>query len=162
MIVAWPGRGPRDARVSVLRSVAANHRFTGGEAEAVPAPALGLTNGLVADVTRDVAIPCVHRENDLSDFEREPLMPKLVSTEGPALAVADVNGDGLDDMFFGGAKGQPGKLLIQQRNGSFTSVSEKEFAKDSLLRTSARCSSTQTETAIPTSMSSAVETNTAR
>ncbi len=132
MIVAWPGRGPRDARVSVLRSVAANHRITVREAEAVPAPAPGLTHRLVADVTRDVAIPFVHRENEFSDFEREPLMPKLVSTEGPALAVADVNGDGLDDMFFGGAKGQPGKLLIQQRNGSFTSVSEKEFAKDSL------------------------------
>src|SRR5258707_920231 len=64
MIVAWPGRGPRDARVSVLRSVAANHRITVREAEAVPAPAPGLTHRLVADVTRDVAIPFVHRENE--------------------------------------------------------------------------------------------------
>lgn len=133
MIVAWPGRGPRDARVSALRNVKANQRITVREAQAVPAPARDVApHRLLADVTRDAAIPFVHHENEFSDFDREPLMPKLVSTEGPALAVADVNGDGLDDMFIGGAKGQPGKLLIQQRNGSFVSVSEKEFAKDSL------------------------------
>jgi hypothetical protein len=60
------------------------------------------------------------------------LMPKLVSTEGPFMAVADVNGDGLDDIFIGGAKNQPGKLLIQQRDGRFVSSSDKEFEKDAI------------------------------
>jgi len=44
--------------------------------------------------------------------------------------VADVNGDGLDDMFIGGAKGQAGKLLIQQRDGRFVSTNEKLFEQD--------------------------------
>src|SRR3989442_12700404 len=48
------------------------------------------------------------------------------------LAVADVNGDGLDDMFIGGAKGQAGKLLIQQPNGRFASTNEKLFEQDRL------------------------------
>ena len=66
------------------------------------------------------------------DFDREPLIPKLLSTEGPMLAVADVNGDGLDDMFIGGAKGQAGKLLIQQPDGRFVSTNEKLFEQDRL------------------------------
>jgi len=72
----------------------------------------------------------VHRENEFVDFDREPLIPKLLSTEGPMMAVADVNGDGLDDMFIGGAKGQAGRLLIQQPDGRFVSTNEKLFDAD--------------------------------
>ena len=72
----------------------------------------------------------MHRENEFVDFDREPLIPKLLSTEGPMLAVADVNGDGLDDMFIGGAKGQAGKLLIQQPDGRFVSTNERLFDAD--------------------------------
>src|SRR6202022_2860130 len=98
LIVAWPGRGPRDARVSVLRSIKANQRVTMREAQAVPTPAPTVTaHPLFADVTRDVAIPFAHHENEFSDFDREPLMPNLVSTEAPARAVAGVNADGLGD-----------------------------------------------------------------
>jgi len=46
--------------------------------------------------------------------------------------VADVTGDGLDDMFIGGAKGQAGKLLIQQPDGRFVSTNEKLFEQDRL------------------------------
>ncbi len=41
-----------------------------------------------------------------SEFDREPLMPHKMSTEGPALAVADVTGDGLEDVFIGSSKGK--------------------------------------------------------
>jgi len=82
------------------------------------------------DVTDRVAFPFVHRENEFVDFDRERLIPKLVSTEGPFLAVADVNGDGLDDVFIGGAKDQPGKLLLQQPDGRFASSNEGLFEQD--------------------------------
>ena len=77
-------------------------------------------------MTDQTRLAFVHHENAFVDFDREPLMPKLVSTEGPFMAVADVNGDGLDDIFIGGAKNQAGKLLIQQRDGAFISSSEKD------------------------------------
>ncbi|GAB5528678.1 MAG: VCBS repeat-containing protein [Roseivirga sp.] len=60
-----------------------------------------------------------HKENNYKDYNQEYLIPRKFSTEGPALAVADVNGDGLDDMYLGGAKEQPGALWLQQANGSF-------------------------------------------
>ena len=84
------------------------------------------------DVTAHVTIDYRHREDSFLDFNREPLMTQLLSTEGPALAVGDVNGDGLDDLYAGGAKWQPGKLFLQQRDGSFRPTSEHVFAADSV------------------------------
>jgi len=57
----------------------------------------------------------------------------MLSTEGPRVSTGDVNGDGLEDLFIGGARGQSGSLLIQQRNGSFVSSNKKLFeeAKES-------------------------------
>ena len=73
----------------------------------------------------------MHHENDFVDFDRERLMPKMLSTEGPLMAVADVNGDGLDDVFIGGAKGQASALLIQRQDGSFARSNEQLLAQDS-------------------------------
>jgi hypothetical protein len=84
------------------------------------------------DITQTTTFPFVHKENDFVDFDRERLMPKMLSTEGPSMAVADVNGDGLDDIFIGGARDQPSVLLIQQQNGSFVRSNEKLFAEDSV------------------------------
>jgi len=67
-----------------------------------------------------------HKENDYKDFDDQRLIPKMLSTEGPKLAVADVNGDGLEDFFMGGATGDTAKLFMQQPNGTF--VQKREFA----------------------------------
>ncbi|MEO1451760.1 MAG: VCBS repeat-containing protein, partial [Bacteroidota bacterium] len=61
----------------------------------------------------------LHQEDDFSDFSREPLMPHMLSREGPKPAVGDVNGDGWDDMYMPGAAGQPGQLFLQNRNREF-------------------------------------------
>jgi enediyne biosynthesis protein E4 len=60
-----------------------------------------------------------HQENEFDDFISEPLLIQKFSTEGPAVAVGDINNDGLDDVFIGGAKGRGGKLFIQKLDGSF-------------------------------------------
>src|SRR2546425_12851109 len=129
--VEWPDR---EGRVTVLTHVATNQRLSIRQAEAVAprAPRPQPLTPLLTDVTEAIALPYAHRQNEFVDFDREPLIPKLLPTEGPMLAVADVNGDGLDDMFIGGAKGQAGKLLIQQPNGRFASTNEKLFEQDRL------------------------------
>jgi len=58
-----------------------------------------------------------HTENDHIDFYYERGIPEILSREGPKATVADINGDGLDDVFIGGASGQEGKVYIQTANG---------------------------------------------
>ncbi len=128
--VEWPDRA---GRVSLLTHVSANQRMTIRDSEAgvpPPTPRPRPRIPILTDVTDSIRLPYIHHENDFVDFDREPLIPKLVSTEGPFAAVADVNGDGLDDIFIGAAKGQPGKLLIQQPDGRFVSTNERLFEAD--------------------------------
>jgi hypothetical protein len=73
-----------------------------------------------------------HHENDFLDYNVQYLIPHLESTRGPKLAVADVNGDGLDDMYACGAKFQPGSMMLQQNDGSFRSIDTALFAEDAI------------------------------
>jgi hypothetical protein len=61
----------------------------------------------------------IHRENDYEDFNSERLLPHRFSNLGPCLSVGDVNGDGMDDFFLGGAKGQAGAIFVQSSNSVF-------------------------------------------
>lgn len=71
-----------------------------------------------------------HKENPYTEFTLEHLIPHSLLNEGPALTVGDLNGDKLDDLFVGGAKGQTSKIFFQQTDGSFKPYEAPVFIKD--------------------------------
>jgi len=84
------------------------------------------------DITQAVLLDYKHEENAFVEYNREPFIPHFLSTEGPAMASADVNGDGLQDLYLGGAKHQSGQIFLQKRQGGFEAVIDSAFIKDRL------------------------------
>jgi hypothetical protein len=72
-----------------------------------------------SDATAKSGIHFRHQETGYVDYNTNPLIKQLYSRLGPAIAVGDVNNDGLDDVFVGGAVGQAGRLFVQRSNGYF-------------------------------------------
>jgi hypothetical protein len=85
---------------------------------------------LINENAKDIGIDYIHNENEFDDFAEEVLLPHKLSNNGPFSASGDVNNDGLDDVFIGGAAGQEGVLFIQTTNGKFIKSKSKPWAVD--------------------------------
>ena len=129
--VVWP-----DQRSQVLTNVAVDQTLALAQRDArqgsTVAPSSRARRTIFSDVTAQVGIDFRHRENESLDFNRQPLLPHALSAEGPAIAVGDVNGDGLEDLYVGGAKWQSGALFLQQHDGTFRRSDQPAFRSDSL------------------------------
>ncbi|MCY7356915.1 MAG: ASPIC/UnbV domain-containing protein [Rudanella sp.] len=78
------------------------------------------------------ALQATHSQQPLNDFSRQLLLPQMYSYAGPRMAKGDVNGDGLDDLYLGGGKGQMGQVLIQTKQGKFLPKPQPNFVPDAL------------------------------
>ena len=81
-------------------------------------------------VAHNLGIDFKHTENNFLDFKRDRMLPKAISTAGPKIVQGDVNNDGLDDLYFGGAKASSGKLYLQMPFGTFQEIHQKSFEAD--------------------------------
>ncbi|MEK6476288.1 VCBS repeat-containing protein [Catalinimonas sp. 4WD22] len=86
---------------------------------------------LFKDVSDQLDVGYKHEENTFIEFNRELLIPHMSSTEGPKMAVGDINGDGKEDFFVGGAKWQPAAIYVQSDN-SFQKLPQAALQADSV------------------------------
>jgi len=86
---------------------------------------------LAQDITHSSGILWKHEENPFIEFDREPLMPFMISQEGPALATGDISSDGLQDIFIGSSKANKCAVFIQQSNAGFVKSVQPDLDNDS-------------------------------
>lgn len=132
--ISWPG-GKKETRYRV----GANSRLLFRQSEAVEPPATTASPApllMSAAPLRFNGTP-MHRENSFIDFDRERLIPKMLSATGPAIAIADFNGDHREDVFMGNASGDTARLWLQQPDGSFAQQGQAGFIADRNAETTA-------------------------
>jgi len=134
MIIIWP-----NDQTQKLLNVKVNQTLTIQLSDAKDKWAYNVAGNDKNTYLTQVAAPVgmQHKENDFPDFTLQKLMANYLSKTGPCMAMADVNKDGLQDVFFGGGNGQPSKIFLQNRQGNFVSSNQPAMAKDSIFNAGA-------------------------
>ena len=112
-----------DGSVQVLKNVSVNRVLTVSHKDAAKGQKGSFDKEVVQlfrGLQREQSADFLHRENEYDDYEKEVLLPHKMSRFGPHLSVGDVNNDGLEDFYVGGALGQAGELFLQSETGSFS------------------------------------------
>ena len=126
--VIWP-----DGKQTVVAKPAINKLLTIDAAGSMlPGEIPENKKSLFTDITATAGIDFVQLENEYVDFKRELLMPYQLSKQGPKMCKADVNGDGLEDIFIGAPAGQAGVLYLQDKEGHFIQSNSQPWVADAV------------------------------
>ena len=107
-----------NGNVEIKKDVLVNQTITFNHSDAsLENKQINIENPIFNSNIKDVFPEYKHNENTFDDFKYQVLLPHKMSTFGPALAVGDLNNDGLDDYFIGGAFNRMGSLYFQTKNG---------------------------------------------
>jgi len=129
LLIVWPNqsyqvlRNIKDDQLLLIDQKNAGDHFDHNQFFPPKAP-------MFSNITNRVNIKWKHQEDNFVDFNIQPLIPHMLSEEGPRMAVADVNHDGLDDFYICGGRGQPGELFVQIPDGTFKASVQQAFVND--------------------------------
>jgi enediyne biosynthesis protein E4 len=123
VVIDWP-----DGKQTLLKAPERDHRMVVDRSSlrARPTPARR-SPALFEEVSSELGLRQRHEENAFNDFAVETLLPQRQSAHGPAGAVADVNGDGRDDLFITASAGKPCTLLLQHATGTFAKATAQPW-----------------------------------
>ncbi|MFM1878587.1 MAG: hypothetical protein RLZZ241_1453 [Bacteroidota bacterium] len=130
--IIWP-----DSRTTLLTDVLVNQELSLSQQDAKDY--YGIPKTKFPSLLRELPLSRVHKhqEDNYNDFDHEGLISMKLSQEGPALAVGDVNGDGNDDFYLGGASGQAGAIYLHLGGGKTTLITSEIFKADAPLEDTA-------------------------
>ncbi|MES2373766.1 MAG: VCBS repeat-containing protein [Bacteroidota bacterium] len=127
VVVVWP-----DGKSNTLPNIAANQVLKANYAQSNRSSntSISFYNPLFSEATDQLlSVPFIHTENKIDEYRDQVLLPHEFSRDGPFVATGDVNGDGNEDFYVGGAKDQPGNLYLQQ-SGKFVKKAVTVFEGD--------------------------------
>ncbi|PZV83388.1 FG-GAP repeat protein [Algoriphagus aquaeductus] len=129
--IIWPsGKSETFTQVRVNSTLVMKETEATKESKPTPSPE---KSGVRVLERNSTGLEFIHFENEYNDFNVEPLLPHKLSKEGPALTIGDLNGDGREDVFVGGASGQAGVVFLQNKEGKFFPIVQPLLEEDAFL-----------------------------
>lgn len=126
LVVHWPNNTKTSIQNPNLNSVLNLDMSKGIAYKANPTT----KTPLFKDITERFNLKYNHKENEFDDYGKQVLLPHKMSQFGPAIATADINADGLEDIYLGAATGFPPKLFLQTASGEFESANSEFWEKE--------------------------------